>query len=104
VFSDNSPIGIAALYRIARQADVGEVIQVWVAPEYRGKGVARDLMDAVFKWASKNRFHTIQATITEGNTRALKFYRKYGFTIANEISVDSSDDIVLVREVESEFS
>ena len=104
VFSYDAPIGIAALYRHPSQTDVGEVIQVWVAPEYRGKRVAWDLMDAIFEWAGDNSFRTITATITKGNTRALRFYRKYGFALADETSLDGSDGVVLVREVESEQS
>ena len=43
-FSGDSPLGIAALYRDMERMDVGEVLQVWVAPEYRSKGVAADIM------------------------------------------------------------
>ncbi len=46
-FSEDAPIGIAALFRPVGQAEVGEVLQVWVAPEYRGTRVAWDLMDVV---------------------------------------------------------
>jgi RimJ/RimL family protein N-acetyltransferase len=100
-FSDEAPIGIAALYRLPSQADAGEILQVWVAPEHRGKCVASDLMDCVFKWGSDNNFHTIIATVTRGNTRALRFYHKYGFTRTDVASSDGSDGIVLVREVEA---
>ena len=47
-FSDDSPVGIAALYRIEEENDVGELLQMWVSLEHRGKGVARELMEAVF--------------------------------------------------------
>jgi len=104
VFSDDLPIGIAALYRLPNQTDVGEMLQVWVSPEHRGKCVASDLMDYVFTWASDNNFRTIIATIMRGNTRALRFYRKYGFTFADVASSDGSGGIVLVREVESGYS
>ncbi|MCK4393065.1 GNAT family N-acetyltransferase, partial [Candidatus Bipolaricaulota bacterium] len=73
-FSDDSPIGIAALYRTEEESHVGELLQVWVSPEHRGKGVARDLMDAVFQWASANGFRTVVTTIGEDNLRALRFY------------------------------
>ncbi|MBK9208212.1 MAG: GNAT family N-acetyltransferase [Anaerolineales bacterium] len=42
-FSDNEPVGIAALYRLDNQADVGEMLQVWVAPECRGTSVAWEI-------------------------------------------------------------
>jgi GNAT superfamily N-acetyltransferase len=100
-FSDDAPIGIAALYRLSEKPDVGEVLQVWVAPEYRGIGVARNLMDVVFGWAGDNIFRAIVARITNGNTRALRFYRKYGFAHTNEASLNSSDGVTLVRDMES---
>jgi RimJ/RimL family protein N-acetyltransferase len=100
-FADGVPIGIAALYGLAGRTDAGEVLQVWMAPEYRGKGAAWNLMDAVFEWAGENGFHTIQAAVTDGNARALNFYRKYGFTPTQETSPDCPGGIVLVREVTS---
>ena len=100
-FSDDTPIGIAALYRLPDQPQLGEVLQVWVAPEYRGTRVAPDLMDVVFEWAGDNGFCTITARITKENTRALKFYRKQGFALAREDPLSSSDEVSLVREVGS---
>lgn len=100
-FSDDVPIGIAALYRLSDPPDVGEVLQVWVAPAYRGTGIARDLMDAVFEWAGYIIFRSIVARITNENARALRFYRKYGFALSSETSVNSSDGVTLVRKVES---
>ena len=101
-FSGDSQIGIAALYRNPEGTDVGEVLQVWVAPEYRGKGVAFDLMDAVSQWASENGFQMIIATIMKENTRAIKFYRKYGFDLADGVSLDGPDNPVLMKEIKVE--
>jgi RimJ/RimL family protein N-acetyltransferase len=99
-FSGDSPVGIAALYRVKEKMDAGEVLQVWVAPEYRSKGVAVDIMDAVFQWARENGFRKIICTITKGNTRALRFYRKCGFTLAEEAWLDGPDDPILMKEIE----
>jgi len=98
-FADDMPIGIAALCRFQWQVDVGEVLQVWVAPAHRGTSVAWDLMDAIFEWAGENNFHMIIATVTEGNARAVKFYTKYGFSIISEASLPDSDGISLAKEV-----
>ena len=99
-FSDNLTVGIAALYRLESDVDVGELLQVWVAPEYRGSGIAWDLMNTLFKWAGENNFRTVIAKITDGNARALKFYIKYGFSISNEFSISDSDGVCLVKNVE----
>lgn len=80
--------------------DVGEVLQVWVSPEYRSKGIAIDIMDAVFQWAGENGFRAVLATIAKGNERALRFYRKYGFNILDGASLDGPDDPVLMKEIE----
>jgi ribosomal protein S18 acetylase RimI-like enzyme len=98
-FFDSLPIGIAALYRLIGQADMGEMLQVWVRPEYRGTSVAWDLIDAIFKWASENKFRTIIAGVTKVNARALKFYTKYGFSVIDESSTNDSDSVSLVKEV-----
>jgi RimJ/RimL family protein N-acetyltransferase len=98
-FSDASPIGIAALYRIEEENDVGELLQMWVSPEYRGKGVARDVMDAVFQWASANGFRSVVATIAKGNVRALRFYQKYGFKPESETSLDGPDNPAVLMKV-----
>lgn len=99
--SEDTPIGVAALYRLEDQADVGEVFQVWVRPEYRGTSVARDLMDTIFEWAKANGFRRILAGVTRGNARALNFYTNYGFSVVDESSPNDSEGISLVKEVES---
>ena len=101
-FSGDSPIGIAALYRDEDRMDVGQVLQVWVAPEYRSKGVALGLMDAIFQWAKENGFRKIVATITKGNTRALRFYQKCGFRPVDCASLDGPDDPTMMKEIEVE--
>lgn len=98
-FSDDNPIGIAALYRREDQVDVGQLLQVWVAPEYRGMGIAENLMDAIFEWASENIFNTILSRVRDGNTRAQKFYIKYGFSNSNEFSSPDFNGVCLVKDV-----
>jgi RimJ/RimL family protein N-acetyltransferase len=99
-FSEDAPIGIAALYRLEGQAEVGEVLQVWVAPEFRGTKVAWDLMDVVFKWAGENNFRRVIAGVTKVNVRALKFYSKYGFSVMDEPLSNISEGVSLVKEVQ----
>lgn len=94
-FADDVPIGMAALYRLEDQVDTGELLQVWVSPEYRGQSLAWDLMDFVSKWAKENNFRTIIAGVTKVNSRALKFYMRYGFSMMEE----SSEGVYLVKAV-----
>lgn len=98
-FSDDTPVGMAALYRLEDQADTGEILQVWVSPTHRGVGIAWALMDAVFDWARENAFRTIKATVTGRNARALKFYARYGFSICAETLPVGSEEVYMVKEV-----
>lgn len=84
-FEGEAPIGMMALYRDANRTDrsenpdEGELIQVWVSPEYRGKGVADKLLEAMLGWAKENSFRRVVAGVNPGNEKALMFYRRYGF-------------------------
>lgn len=81
ILDDDQPLGLAALYRDDTALSTGELLQVWISPELRGKHVAVHLMDAVFKWAEQNRFENIKAEVLNTNHRALRFYQKYGFNM-----------------------
>jgi RimJ/RimL family protein N-acetyltransferase len=98
-FSDDFPIGIAALMRLKDKAEVGLLMQVWVSPDYRGTGVAWNLMDSIFQWAGQNNFHKIIAGVTMNNTRALKFYAKYGFAMMDESEQSDADSVYLVKAI-----
>ena len=94
-FANHVPIGIAALYRDQENSDTGELLQVWVHPEFRGTTVIWDLLDTIFQWAAENNFRKVIAGVTNENTRALKFYAKYGFLKMDE----SSPCVNLLKEV-----
>jgi RimJ/RimL family protein N-acetyltransferase len=56
-------------------------------------------MDAVFNWAGSNGFKTIRAEVIKTNSRALRFYKKYGFD--NSDSNFSHDGhLILTKQVE----
>lgn len=91
------PVGVAALYRNPEKSEEGEMIQVWVSPEYRGGEVAGGLMGALFQWAADNRIQTILAEVTPDNSRALRFYEKQGFV---RIHREGEPNRLLTRRVE----
>jgi RimJ/RimL family protein N-acetyltransferase len=98
LFSDEDPIGIAALYKDEKLVDKGELIQVWVAPDFRGTGVVDMLMNAVITWAKENNYHQVFAGVASGNDRALRFYQKWGFRLVEETWEDASGSY-LVKDV-----
>jgi GNAT superfamily N-acetyltransferase len=96
-FSDGFPVGIAAIYRDSRSQEEGEILQVWVSPDSRGTGVAGDLLDTILHWCEENGIRRVLATITQGNDRALRFYRKCGFDVLNSAPGDPPGGLVLAR-------
>lgn len=95
------PAGLAALYRDATDPNVGELIQMWVAPELRGGQAAGELLGAILRWAGENGFRRVRAEVMAGNARALGFYRKCGFIeIAGQGNATGAS-VVLMRAVEA---
>ena len=93
-------VGIAALFRSQGQIDMAELMQVWVHPDFRGSGAAWDLMDTIFRWAKENNFRKIIAGVTNVNTKAIKFYTRYGFSRMAESAQSDPDSVYLIKEVE----
>ena len=94
-FSDESPVGIAALYRDQGNREEGEILQVWVSLDFRGGQLASELLKTVLLWGEENGIRRILATVTRGNYRALRFYSKYGFAPAHSASSDVPESIIL---------
>jgi ribosomal protein S18 acetylase RimI-like enzyme len=92
------PVGLAALYRDEHAPDVGELIQMWVAPGVRGRSVATGLLLEIFRWAGSNRFAFVKAEVMKGNARALRFYEKFGFALSSDHHTAFS--VLLVKPVE----
>ncbi|MFC8041572.1 GNAT family N-acetyltransferase [Paenarthrobacter sp. NPDC057355] len=58
------------------------LISVYVAPEYRGLGLADELLQQACEAAGKELgAHSIELGVHEDNARAQAFYRRHGFVI-----------------------
>lgn len=55
------------------------IVAMWVAPEARGKGIARELIAAVESWAGNGGASTVRLSVMSDNTSAIGFYEKLGF-------------------------
>lgn len=100
VLKEKEPIGIAALYRDNKNNIVGELLQVWIAPQTRGSGLAQELLQTVFQWARKNGFRKIQAEVMASNEQALRFYEKNGFKIMAKSSTLAGHNVIYEKRVE----
>ena len=93
-------IGMVAGYRRMEEPGIVDLISMWVAPEARGTGAATALVEAVCLWAKAIPVERVLLEVTSGNDRALRFYKRLGFTEAtNSVTTRhcDADDIQLER-------
>ena len=55
------------------------LVAIWVAPELRGTGVARELLERVATWAREHGAARVALSVEPGNDRAGRLYEKCGF-------------------------
>lgn len=59
--------------------DWGEIVSIYLLPEYMGKGYGRALMTAVINLLKEMAFENIFLWVLEENHNARGFYEKMGF-------------------------
>jgi len=79
----------------------GELMKLYVASDWHGKGVAQDLMHACIEEMKKHGSDVLWLGVWEKNPRAIAFYKKFGFAERGDhifrLGSDPQRDIVMVR-------
>ena len=73
-----------------------ELISMWVAPEARGTGTARALVDAVTDWARAVDAVGVRLSVRRANKRAIRLYVETGFIRIDEDG-DEPAELAMVR-------
>ena len=60
------------------------LVAMWLAPELRGSGAARDLVESVLSWARGRGAARIALSVEGDNPRAARLYEKCGFVERTE--------------------
>ncbi len=60
---------------------------IYILPDYQSKGIGKTLMDTAFNHPRIKKANRIFIDVYEKNTRALNFYKKYGFKTAGNVEV-----------------
>ena len=80
--ADSTPVGCVA-YRKARDskyADWGEIVSIYIHPDYFRKGYGKTLMDTALKNLNASGYQDCYLWVLDENTNAQQFYKKNGFT------------------------
>jgi GNAT superfamily N-acetyltransferase len=59
--------------------DTVHIYQMWVAPEHRGLGVGRALLERAINWASLSGANLVALSVTCGDSVARRMYESRGF-------------------------
>ncbi len=70
-------------------AGYGEIVSVYLLPEYKGKGYGRQLVGRAVSELSRMGFEKILLWVLEENTNARRFYEHLGFTENGEVLDDN---------------
>ncbi len=73
---DDYIIGYAGVWNIVGE---GHITNIAVHPRYRGKGLSKRLMNALFCFSEENCLSCLTLEVRESNTAARGLYSKYGF-------------------------
>ncbi|MBM7835801.1 ribosomal protein S18-alanine N-acetyltransferase [Clostridium sardiniense] len=73
---ENKVVGFAGAWLIASE---GQITNVAVHPEYRGKGIGKKLMKSLISSLKQEDCNSITLEVRESNTVAKNLYKSFGF-------------------------
>ena len=103
VAGDRMWLGMASAFVDLDDPDTVNLVQMWVAPESRGHGLGRQLVEAVADWARERGTTRLKTSVTEGNHAAESLYTAVGFLPTGELrplrSNPSLSEVGLARDL-----
>jgi GNAT superfamily N-acetyltransferase len=76
-FDGSIPVAFGSIDYSTTEPETG-VLGVWVLSEYRRRGIATDLGEALVEWARERGYRRIRGRLPEGNEPALSFLSALG--------------------------
>lgn len=82
---DGRPVGYLRFkedynnFELMRQWKALELKRIYILKEYQGKGIAQELMNFLLDYAKEKKYEVVWLGVWEYNTKAQRFYEKYGF-------------------------
>ena len=83
-------------------AGEGQLNNIAVAPEYRGRGIGRKMMDYMIRWLTQDDNEEFSLEVRESNAPAIHLYEKLGFEVIGrreKYYIDNGEDALLMRKI-----
>lgn len=64
---------------------VAQLDAMYIKPEYRKNGIARQIIQYFIEWSKKNKASYIELKVYNNNNKAIELYEKEGFSIDKKI-------------------
>jgi RimJ/RimL family protein N-acetyltransferase len=98
-FDGENPCGIAAGFLDSGDPKKANLISMWVAPSYRGRGVGRLLVNGVLDWAGSRGAEVLSLMVTSNNDGAMRFYERLGFAKSDRTEPYPNDPALIEFEM-----
>ncbi len=70
---------------VSRSLDNLHVNYLFMRPDSRGKGLGKQLIDYIEKYAKKNKYAGVRIDVGITNKRAIKFYKREGYLLKGRV-------------------
>jgi ribosomal protein S18 acetylase RimI-like enzyme len=79
----------------SNNSDRAMIVSVYVAPDYRGNGVASALMKAILnELMQRQHIRVLELTVTRGQEAAIRLYQNFGFDVIGKEEEQMGDGCV----------
>ena len=85
-------VGLIAIYLNNFQTKVGYITSVSVSGSYKGKGIAKKILNDCFDFAQRKGFKEIKLEVHKNNENAIGLYKKVKF-----VKYDTNEDLELMK-------
>jgi putative acetyltransferase len=94
---DGRLVGVAGLER--QEGGTGELKRFFVAPQYRGAGIADALIAALVEYAREHHIGRLRLETGDKQHAAIAFYRRHGFAVVARFGpyVNSATSVCMER-------
>mgnify|MGYP001056425750 CR=1 FL=1 len=75
------------------------ILRIAVHPDHRGKGVAKELLEASLRKFSKDDIEEVEICVNSANRSAEKLYEKFGFKITKNLTLLDDLDFNILHEM-----